>query len=106
MGVLNTINTIGFICALPFTGYLSDKLGHRRPIHVGSVITIIGAVIQTASQNIGMLLAARYLLGFGLSVASVAAPAFVSELAYPSQRDRVTALYNTNWFVGAIIAGK
>ena len=78
MGVLNTINTIGFICALPFTGYLSDKLGHRRPIHVGSVITIIGAVIQTALQNIGMFFAARYLLRFGLSVASVAAPAFVS----------------------------
>jgi MFS family permease len=46
------------------------------------------------------------LLGFGLSIACVAAPALVAELTYPSHRGKMTALYNTNWFVGAIIAGE
>jgi MFS family permease len=53
-----------------------------------------------------MFLASRYFLGFGISVAAVAAPALVAELSYPSHRGRITALYNTNWFVGSISAGK
>jgi MFS family permease len=53
-----------------------------------------------------MFLASRYFLGFGISVAAVASPALVAELSYPSHRGRITALYNTNWFVGAISAGK
>ncbi len=106
LGVLAQINTIGFITALPFTGYIADRFGRRIPIQIGSVIMIIGAAIQAASQNIAMFLVARYLLGFGISVAAVASPALVAELSYPSHRGRITALYNTNWFVGAIIAGQ
>jgi MFS family permease len=106
LGLLSTINTIGFITALPFTGWIADFLGRKRPVQIGSVIMIIGAVIQSSAMNIGMFIAARFLLGFGLSIACVAAPALVAELTYPSHRGKMTALYNTNWFVGAIIAGQ
>ncbi|THV72686.1 MFS sugar transporter-like protein, partial [Aureobasidium pullulans] len=104
LGLLSTINTIGFITALPFTGWIADFLGRKRPVQIGNVIMIIGAVVQSSAKNISMFIAARFLLGFGLSIACVAAPALVAELTYPSHRGKMTALYNTNWFVGAIIA--
>lgn len=103
LGILGTINTIGFITALPFTGYIADRLGRRMPIQIGSVIMLVGAAIQAASQNMAMFLVARYLLGFGISVAAVASPALVAKLLYPSYRGKITAIYNTNWFVRAII---
>ncbi|KAI5238037.1 MFS sugar transporter-like protein [Aureobasidium subglaciale] len=104
LGLLSTINTIGFITALPFTGWITDYLGRKRPVQIGNIIMIVGAVLQTSAKNIGMFLTARFLLGFGLSIACVAAPAMVAELTYPTHRGKMTAIYNTNWFVGAIIA--
>ncbi|PVH93634.1 general substrate transporter [Periconia macrospinosa] len=104
LGVLGTISTIGFITALPFTGYIADKLGRRLPIQIGNVVMIGGAILQAGAKNIGMFLAARFLLGFGISIAAVASPALVAELSYPTHRGKVTAIYNTNWFVGSIIA--
>lgn len=105
MGLLAQANTIGFVAALPISGWIADRFGRRIPIRIGSSIMIIGAALQTASQNIGMFIAARIILGFGLSIASIAAPALIAELSYPTHRGKITAMFNTSWFFGAIIAG-
>ena len=65
---------------------------------------IIGVILQSAAQNIGMFIAARFLVGFGLSFASIAAPVLITELAYPTHRAPVTSLYNTTWYLGSIVA--
>lgn len=51
LGLMSAIYSLGAICALPLVPYITDTLGRRRAILFGSVLMIIGAVIQTASQN-------------------------------------------------------
>lgn len=76
---------------------MNDYLGRRMTIWIGCCIMLIGAALQTAAQNIGMFIGCRFLIGFGLSFASVAAPILVTELAFPTQRAQLTSLYNTCW---------
>jgi hypothetical protein len=48
-----------------------------------------------------MFIAARFILGFGLAITSNAAPTLVIEIAHPTHRGKITALYNTMWYLGS-----
>ncbi|GJE90048.1 MFS transporter, sugar porter [Phanerochaete sordida] len=104
LGLLNAIQNIGCLAAYPFAPYVSDGFGRRTAVALGAFIMCAATVIQTASQSVGMFIAARFIIGFGLTFAASAAPVLVTELAYPSQRAPVTSLYNTLWFLGSIVA--
>ena len=77
-----------FVGALT-SGFLSDKLGRKRAIQIGAVIWCIGSIIVCASQNIGMLIAGRFINGFSVGICSAQVPVYVAELAPPSKRGRV-----------------
>ncbi|CAM9016892.1 unnamed protein product [Wickerhamomyces anomalus] len=114
LGALNN-GTAFFIAS-----YLSDKFGRRHAITIGNIIMICGVVVQscagtwlnTVDQAIhndkrcfAMSLVARIIIGFGAMISGVGDPPLMSELAYPSHRQAVTAFFNSNWYLGAIISG-
>lgn len=51
LGLMSAMYSLGGVIALPFVPYVTDNLGRRRAIILGSILMIIGAVLQTASQN-------------------------------------------------------
>ncbi len=51
--VFNAIQYIGAIAALPFCAYVSDTLGRRKAIALGSVIMLVGVAVQTSSTSVG-----------------------------------------------------
>ncbi|KAI1791088.1 hexose transporter [Ganoderma leucocontextum] len=104
LGLLSALYSLGSICSLPFVPFVTDRLGRRWAIAFGSVIMIIGAALQTASQDFAMFVIARFLLGFGIPFAIVAASSMIGELAYPKERARMGSLFNASWFIGAIVA--
>ncbi|BEI86982.1 hypothetical protein CcaverHIS002_0703280 [Cutaneotrichosporon cavernicola] len=53
---------------------LQDYFGRRWTIFLGAALMVIATVIQTASQNVGMFIFSRGLIGFGLSWAGLASP--------------------------------
>jgi fucose permease len=64
---------------------------------------IAATAIQTAAQSVGMFIGARFLIGFGVTFAANSAPLLITEIAYPSQRAQLTAVYNTLWYLGSIM---
>lgn len=104
LGLLNAIQNIGSLAAYPFAPYLSDGIGRRPAIFIGATIMIAAVAIQSAATNIGMFIAARFMIGFGLTFATNAAPMLVTEISYPTYRAQLTALYNSLWYSGNIIA--
>ncbi|KAL7418331.1 hypothetical protein Q5752_006789 [Cryptotrichosporon argae] len=104
LGLFNAIQNIGGLVGLPFAPWVSDTLGRRTGIMLGCIIMMIGVALQTAAQNIGMFIAARGLVGFGLSFATIAAPVLITELAFPTHRAGLTSLYNSTWYLGSIVA--
>lgn len=104
LGLFNAIMGVGSICGLPFAPYISDYFGRRLAIVTGIFFMMLGIALQTASQNFGMFVGARFFIGFGCSIAQASAPLLLTELCHPQHRGKVTAVYNTTWHVGAIIA--
>ena len=75
------------------TGMLTDKFGRRPVIQLASIVWMIGCAIQTASQNIGMLIAGRVIAGVGIGFASSSVPIYISELAPKRIRGRLGAVF-------------
>ncbi|EPT02301.1 hypothetical protein FOMPIDRAFT_59695 [Fomitopsis schrenkii] len=104
LGLLNAIQNIGALAGYPFAPYLSDGLGRRRTVWIGATIMLLGVALQTAAQNLGYFIAARFLIGFGLTFSTNSAPMLVTEISYPQYRPQLTSLYNSLWYSGNIIA--
>jgi MFS family permease len=51
-----------------------------------------------------MFIGCRFLIGFGLSFACLAAPILITELAFPTHRAPITSMYNSTWYLGSIVA--
>ncbi|KAJ7494748.1 general substrate transporter [Mycena galericulata] len=104
LGVINSAQSIGGLAGLPFTPYASDILGRRAALFLGSLIMLAGVALQISAWSVAVLICARVIIGFGLTFCLNAAPLLLIELAYPTQRGKITSLYNSNWYVGSIIS--
>lgn len=51
-----------------------------------------------------MFVGGRFLVGMGSNISQGSAPLLIIELAHPQHRGKLTTMYNTLWYVGAIIA--
>ena len=49
---------------------------------------------------VGMYIAARIILGFGIPTCIVSGSSLIGELAYPKERPILTSLFNVAYFVG------
>ncbi|KAH8788193.1 putative hexose transport-related protein [Diaporthe sp. PMI_573] len=103
-GIIFMIYTIGNMVGSLFTGPICDWFGRRAGMAVGSVLIMVGAAVQTAAKNDGYLLGGRFVLGFGVSIGTSAAPTYALELAPPQWRARVVGYYNTFFYTGSILA--
>ncbi|KAA8894147.1 general substrate transporter [Sphaerosporella brunnea] len=103
-GLLNAILSVGSMCAIPISPWLADWRGRRVAIIIGIFVMFTGVALQSAAVALGMFTAARFLIGFGVSLAHGAAPLLVTELAHYQHRARITSLYNTTWYLGSIVA--
>ncbi|KIN04230.1 hypothetical protein OIDMADRAFT_194594 [Oidiodendron maius Zn] len=71
------------------SGYLSDWLGRKKSIQIGSVIWCVGSILVCASQGIGMLIVGRIVNGFAVGICSAQVPVYITEIAPPSKRGRL-----------------
>lgn len=102
---LNTASIwVGSMVAGFFAGQLSDWLGRKKVMFWGAATTIIGVIIQTASQNVGMFIAGRIIIGLGSGISGVAAPTYLAETAPIQWRAILLGLYFDLWFVGGLIS--
>jgi MFS family permease len=51
-----------------------------------------------------MFLISRFIIGFGLVFANTYAPVLIGELAHPKDRQVITSLYQTSFYIGSIAA--
>ncbi|KAJ0355405.1 hypothetical protein COL922a_014703, partial [Colletotrichum nupharicola] len=51
-----------------------------------------------------MYLAGCILVGIGSGICNGACPLLITEVAHPDHRGKITTIYNTLWYLGAIVA--
>ncbi|ETS72989.1 hypothetical protein PFICI_15381 [Pestalotiopsis fici W106-1] len=104
IAVMYSLYTVGSMVAAPFAAILSDRFGRRRAMFCGAIVIIVGAVIVATSSTVAQFVVGRFVLGMGIQVMTVAAPAYAVEISPPHWRGRCTGFYNTGWFGGSIPA--
>jgi MFS family permease len=80
LGAINALYIVGKLLGLFPATYLSDKYGRRFPMRIAFVILMVGTVLQGAAMNVGMMIAARFILGFGTAFLAQPSPCLVTEL--------------------------
>ncbi|PVI01594.1 general substrate transporter [Periconia macrospinosa] len=102
---LNTaISYMGGCVMSLFAGSIVDWRGRKESIVWSAIITLIGGIIQGAAQNIGMFIAGRFIVGFGLGLAQVSTPTLVAETAPVKWRGFALGMYYACWGCGTLIA--
>jgi len=103
-GIISAAYSLGAILSLPFIPYVNQKFGRRGSIFGGSVVMILGAIIQGCAQNVVMYIVARLILGFGIPTCIVSGSSLIGELGYPKERPVLTSLFNVAYFFGQVAA--
>lgn len=88
-GIVTAMYQIGSVVALPFVGPAIDSFGRKGGMFIGSVLIVIGTIINATTMftaSIGQFEAGRFVLGFGVSIATAAGPMYVVEVAHPAYR--------------------
>ncbi|RDW65086.1 MFS general substrate transporter-3 [Coleophoma cylindrospora] len=104
LGTINAVYPIAKILMLFPVTWLGDRYGRRVPIALGLVCLVGFAILQAASQDIAMFIVSRFLLGGATILIAQPSPIIITELAYPTHRAKITALYNSSFYFGAILA--
>jgi MFS family permease len=102
---LNTAVSYVGGCAISFiSGPWTDWRGRREAIFWSALITLVGGVIQGASQNIEMFIAGRLIVGFGMGLAQTSTPTLLAETVPVQYRGFAMGLYYACWGVGTLFA--
>ncbi|KAG6908546.1 hypothetical protein DXG01_004179 [Tephrocybe rancida] len=104
LGLINAAQSIGGLVSLPIAPFISDGVGRRATLFLGSLIMLAGVAVQTSAQNVSVFIASRVIIGFGLQFCLNSGPLLLIELSYPTQRGKITSLYNSSWYLGSIIS--
>ncbi|KAK7423429.1 hypothetical protein QQZ08_009107 [Neonectria magnoliae] len=102
LGAINAVYPVCKIMGLVPASWISDRWGRKMLIYLGLTALIFGPAFQAASMNFPMFIVPRGFIGFATVFPHVACPILVYELAYPTHRGKITALYNTFFYFGAI----
>jgi len=95
---------IGGALAPLISGVAIDRLGRRLALFWGSLIILVGVILQTAAQNIAMFVIARIVLGFGSTLSGAAGAVYLSETSPPHWRAWTVGLFNDFYYVGGLLA--
>ncbi|CDK29253.1 unnamed protein product [Kuraishia capsulata CBS 1993] len=102
-GIIFSIYQIGQISATVFI-WLADYIGRVRTIFAGCVLVCVGAIISATCDQIHTFIGARFLLSFGCGLATAVCPMYLVEITPPELRGNLSAMYNSFYYVGSIIA--
>jgi len=104
LGFINAIYWLGCAVSAPIAALIANKRGRKPGIYLGYFFLVLGVALQAASQNDTTFILARLFLGCCSGFFSNAVPLLINEIAYPTHRGVVSALYNCGWYIGSIIA--
>ena len=104
LGFINAIYWLGNGVSYPAAAWIANRWGRKLGVYVGYCFLILGVCLQTAAQNEGTFVAARFFLGCASAWFGCSVPLLISETAFPTHRGIACSLFNCGWYVGSIVA--
>ena len=94
----------GTVVGAFFGSIPTDKLGRKQTLLWIGVFYTISALGSAYATDPWTFAVARFLGGLAIGVSTIAAPAYISEIAPAAKRGRLVALYQFNIVLGILVA--
>ncbi|SOC58350.1 MFS transporter, sugar porter (SP) family [Chromohalobacter canadensis] len=94
----------GTVLGAIFGNWPTDRLGRRKTLFAIGVLYFVSAVGSALATDPFWFSFFRLIGGFGVGMSSVAAPAYISEIAPAERRGNLVALYQFNVVFGIFMA--
>ncbi len=91
-GIVTSSVLVGAMVGAAGGGLLTDRYGRKRLIIAMAALFAAGSLLSAASVAVSMLIAARFLLGIAIGVASMLTPLYLSETAPADKRGMAVSL--------------
>ncbi|KIK71378.1 hypothetical protein GYMLUDRAFT_33531 [Collybiopsis luxurians FD-317 M1] len=101
---ITSATTLGALLGGLVAGVISDWSGRKLVLASADVIFIAGAVVQAACHDVWTMIGGRFLIGWGVGLASCIAPLYIQELAPTRLRGRLVVLNVVMITLGQVIA--
>ncbi len=94
----------GTVVGAMFGGIPTNKIGRKNTLIIIGVFYVVSAIGSSLVNDPWSFAFFRFLGGLGVGASTIAAPAYVSEIAPAKDRGRLVALYQFNIVLGILIA--
>ena len=94
----------GTVIGAMFGSWPSDKIGRKKTLMWIGALYFISALGSAIAPDPTILMIARFIGGVGIGVSTVAGPLYISEMAPPKHRGRLTGLYQFNLVFAILVA--
>ncbi|KAI1357541.1 general substrate transporter [Xylaria arbuscula] len=102
VGFMTGVLELGAFIGCLILPYLADRYSRKWALTMATGIFVVGAIIQTASQNFIALVFGRAIGGAGVGALALGAPLYISEISPPKLRGSLLVLEFIAIVVGAI----
>lgn len=100
-GFITTLPLIAFAAVSPFVSRITWKLGYGRTMLLGLVLILIGEVVRSYTNVLG-LFAGTAVLGVGIAIGNVLIPSII-KLKFSENVGRMTSVYTSSMCVFAAV---
>src|SRR5690242_21342957 len=70
----------------------ADRFGRRPTLFSVGALFLVSALASALATNVTLFILARFIGGVGIGISTVAAPLYISEIAPPDRRGRLSAM--------------
>ncbi|KFY74381.1 hypothetical protein V499_05580 [Pseudogymnoascus sp. VKM F-103] len=104
VSLMTSILSCGTFCGAIAAGDIADFIGRRMAIIAGCIIFSIGAVLQTASTTLAVMVVGRLIAGVGVGFISAIIILYMSEIAPKNVRGALVSGYQFCITIGILLA--
>lgn len=94
---------IGCMFGAAMAGTLGDRFGRRRGLQLSAVLFLVSAVGCVFPRSLAELVAARFVGGLGVGMASLLSPLYIAEVAPARIRGRLVSLNQITIISGMVV---
>ena len=94
----------GTVVGAIFGGFPTNKFGRKNTLIVIGILFAVSAIGSALANDPYVFAFARFIGGLGVGVSTIAAPAYISEIAPAKNRGRLVAMYQFNIVFGIMVA--
>ncbi|MCC7155551.1 MAG: sugar porter family MFS transporter [Bryobacterales bacterium] len=95
---------VGCVAGASIAGWMSDRFGRRKVLMVSAILFALSSIGAALPRSMEEFIAARFLGGIAIGMASVLAPVYIAEVAPARIRGRLVSLNQMAIVTGILLA--